>query len=149
MRDLYFAGSIWCNVDIALRSVETVYRKEIDPLGLSIIEWYILRALYEHDGMMAGQLARAVGRQITSFTPILDKIERKGLVKRQQHPTDRRSVKIHLTPYGKVLEAQVIASAERIEDRLRKRIPDEEWHGYKNVVENFQVLTPSEIATVV
>ena len=30
---------------------------------------------------------------------------------------------------------------------LRKRIADEEWYGYKNVVENFQVLTPSEIAT--
>ena len=109
----------------------------------------MLRALYEQDGMMAGQLARAVGRQITSFTPILDKLEQKGLAKRQQHPTDRRGVKIHLTAQGKALEAQIIASAERIEELLRKRIADEEWHGYKNVVENFQVLTPSEIATVV
>ena len=59
MVDLCFGGSVWCNIDIALRCVESIYKQEAEALGLSIIEWYVLRALYEQDGQMPSQLARA------------------------------------------------------------------------------------------
>ena len=65
---LRFDGSVWCNLDIALRNLDQVFNRVVQPLGLTIIEWYILRALYERDGQHASELARAVGRAATSFT---------------------------------------------------------------------------------
>ncbi len=44
-QSLRFAGSIWCNLDIALRNLDQVYGQVIEPLGLTVIEWYILRSL--------------------------------------------------------------------------------------------------------
>ena len=43
--NLRFDGSVWCNLDIALRNMDQVFRRVVRPLGLTVIEWYILRAL--------------------------------------------------------------------------------------------------------
>ena len=109
MADLYFGGSVRCNIDVALRRIDNLYKQETEALGLSVIEWYVLRALYEQDGQMATQLAKVVGRPATSFTPILDQIESKGLIERRKHTRDRRAVTIQLTTKGKALEKRVQA----------------------------------------
>jgi len=132
----------WCNIDIALRRVETIYKQETEALGLSVIEWYVMRTLYEQDGQMVGHLAEAVGRPATSFTPILDDIQGKGLVERRSHPANRRSVKVHLTKKGQALKEQVAASVERIESKLRQRFSGKDWQGYEAVVSDLQTLTP-------
>ena len=80
---LLFDGSVWCNLDIALRSVDQVFRQAIRPLDLTVIEWYILRSLFQEDGQHASELARAVGRAATSFTPNLDKLQKKGYIERR------------------------------------------------------------------
>ncbi len=142
MADLYFGGSTWSNIDIALRCVERIYQQETEALGLAVIEWYLLRTLYEEDGQMPGHLAAALGRPPTSFTPILDKVQRKGLIERRQHPSDRRAIKVHLTKKGQALKEPVAASVERIEKKLRQQFLEKEWKGYEAVVADLQTLTP-------
>ena len=84
--NLPFDGSVWINLEIALRSLDKIFREVTEPLGLTVIEWYILRSLYEQDGQYANKLARAVGRAATSFTPNLDKLQDKGLIERRYGP---------------------------------------------------------------
>ena len=140
MLNLYFGGSAWCNMDVALRHLDTIYKKETEALGLSVIEWYILRMLYEQDGQMASRLADGVGRPATSFTPILDGIEHKGLIERRPHTRDRRAIRIHLTPKGQALKELVSASVERIESKIHKRFSSKELRGYESVIADLQVL---------
>ncbi|MBA3873879.1 MAG: MarR family transcriptional regulator [Anaerolineae bacterium] len=140
MAELRFNGSVWCNIDMTLRHIDTIYSQETEALGLTVIEWYILRILYEQDGQMASRLAEGVGRTPTSFTPILDGIERKGLIERRQHPADRRAVKIFLTGEGKALQEQVKASIERVESKLRQQFSDKDWQRFQHVVADFQTM---------
>ena len=142
MTDLRFDGSIWCNLDIALRNVDEIYKHELKELNLAVIEWYILRVLYEQDGQMASHLAKAVGRAATSFTPILDQLERKGFIERRMHPSDRRGVQIYLTSKGQALRQQVQAVADRVEQKLSQRIPAKDWQSYQHVLANFQMMAP-------
>ena len=142
MVDLYFSGSVWCNLDIALRHVDSIYEQETRALGLSVIEWYVLRALYEQDGQMASRLAEAIERPVTSFTPILDGIQRKGLIERRSDPADRRAVKIHLTKKGQALKERIAASAEQIESKLRQQCSGKDWQGYERVLADLQTMTP-------
>jgi MarR family transcriptional regulator, organic hydroperoxide resistance regulator len=142
MPDLYFDGSVWCNIDVALRRLEPIYEQETEALGLSVIEWYVLRALYKQDGQMPSRLAEAVGRPATSFTPILDHIESEGLIERRKHTRDRRALKIHLTAQGRALEKRVKASATRIDNKLRREFFDKDWRGFEAVVAALQTMTP-------
>lgn len=74
---------------------------------MPLVQMFILDSLYEQDGQMASSLAKAVGRAATSFTPILDKLEKRGLILRKPHPNDRRAIRIFLTTNGRVLKRDV------------------------------------------
>ncbi|MCB9450297.1 MAG: MarR family transcriptional regulator [Anaerolineaceae bacterium] len=131
-QSLRFNGSLWCNLDIALRNLDQIYSLAIQPLGLTVIEWYILRALFEQDGQHASELARAVGRAATSFTPILDKLQKKNMIERRADPADRRAVRIFLTDDGRKQKSAIRQSAERIDSQLRELFPNGDYEAFQN-----------------
>jgi DNA-binding MarR family transcriptional regulator len=141
MADLRFSDSLWCNLDTALRKVDEIYKEEVQELNLTVVEWHILRELYEEDGQMATYLAKGIGRPPTSFTPTLDQLVDKGLMRRQFHPTDRRSVLMYLTNKGEALREPIEAMAKRIEKKLCQQIMARDWQGFQQVMANFQNLT--------
>lgn len=138
---LRFNGSLWCNLDIALRNIDQIYSQVIEPLGLTVIEWYILRALYEQDGQHASELARAVGRAATSFTPILDKLQHKDLIQRRPDPADRRAVRIYLTDKAHNYRDRVNQAAEQIESGIHAMIENGDYDTFKNVLALLQDLS--------
>ena len=142
MAGLRFDGSARCNIEIALRQIETLYKQETEALGLTIVEWYMLRTLYEKNPQMASRLAEAVGWAPTSFTPILDKLQAKGFIERRSHPADRRAMRIYLTEKGKSFETQIKDGAESIENNLHQRFSNKEWQSFQQVIESLQLMTP-------
>lgn len=140
MARLRFGGSIWCNVDVAFRSVNNLYKQELESLELTVIECYVLQSLYGQDGQMASQLATSVQRVATSFTPVLDTLEAKGLIERQSNPSDRRSVKIYLTDKAKDLEYEVQKVSERVESKICQQFTDKEWKAFGSAVAALQTL---------
>ncbi len=138
--NLRFNGSTWCNLDIALRNLDQLFRQVITPLGLSPLEWYVLRVLYEKDGQHASALAHAVGRAATSFTPNLDKLEEKGLIARQPDPCDRRAVHIVLTDEGRACRETVLQSAHEIDSRIMQLVPDNDFESFKKVLAVLQTV---------
>ncbi|GAB4519651.1 MAG: MarR family winged helix-turn-helix transcriptional regulator [Anaerolineae bacterium] len=135
---LRFDGSVWCNLDIALRSVDQIFRQNIKPEDLTVIEWYILRALYEQDGRHASELARAVGRAATSFTPNLDKLQNKGYIERRPDKTDRRAVRIYLTEDAEKYREDVLSSARQVDAQIAALFPAEEYDAFMRVVHELQ-----------
>jgi len=138
---LRFDGSIWCNVDIALRNLDQVFGQVVQPLGLTVIEWYILRALYDHDGQHASELARAVGRAATSFTPNLDKLQDKGLVERRADPADRRAVRIYLTDQAHKNKKSVLESVNDIDAKIAELFPAGEFASFQNILAILQTMS--------
>lgn len=140
---LRFNGSVWCNLDIALRNLDQMFSRVTQPLGLTVIEWYMLRALFERDGQHASELARTVGRAATSFTPNLDKLEQKGFVERRRDPTDRRAVHITLTPAAEAIREPVMNGAALIDERVRGLFSAAEFEQFMRVLVLLQTLEPT------
>lgn len=113
-------GLLWLELDKTLRVLTGTYGTRIGDLGLNMVEWYILRELYQKDGQNPSELARRLGRPATSFTPNLDGLEKKGLIERQPDRGDRRAVKICLTRKGGHLRESV----EQLATELDASLPD-------------------------
>jgi DNA-binding MarR family transcriptional regulator len=143
---LRFHGSVWCNLDIALRNLDQLFGRAVKPLGLTIIEWYILRSLFERDGQHASELARAVGRAATSFTPNLDKLQDKGLVERRPDPNDRRAIHIHLTAEGEQLRERVTSTAAEVDSAIRQLFSPEEYQHFLTVLSALQAIEPDYVS---
>jgi DNA-binding MarR family transcriptional regulator len=139
---LRFDGSLWCNLDITVRNLDLVYRRSIRPYGITVIEWYILRALYVKDGQHASELARAVGRAATSFTPNLDKLQERGLIERRPDMGDRRAVRIFLTAEGQKIRESVLESAREIDTQIRRIFPQSDYEVFLDVMAGLQGLEP-------
>lgn len=137
--NLRFNGSLWCNMDIALRNVEHAMGREIRPLGLSVIELYIMRALYDQDGQYASELAHAVGRAATSFTPNLDKLQSKGLIERRNDNRDRRAVRIHLTEDAVERREEITCMAKKLDEKLLSLFNGKEYENFLSVLSTLQM----------
>ncbi len=66
--------------------------------GVNRADLGLLDLLASRGAQTAGALARAAGITSGGMTSALDRLGRAGYVKRQRHPTDRRSIVVQVTP---------------------------------------------------
>jgi DNA-binding MarR family transcriptional regulator len=75
--------------------------------GLSEVEMGTLEQLVEAPSSPS-ELARYFNVSTAASTGIVDRLEQRGHVERQSHPTDRRRTEVHLTDSGRAeLDAQI------------------------------------------
>jgi MarR family transcriptional regulator, organic hydroperoxide resistance regulator len=89
---------LWRTADILSRRVAQVLKSE----DLSPTQYNVLRILR---GAQPGGLAcRAIGDRMISHDPdmtrLLDRMEKRGLIRRERQKDDRRVVKTHITSQG-------------------------------------------------
>jgi DNA-binding MarR family transcriptional regulator len=78
---------------------------------------FVLRALWTEDGLTPGEIARQLGLATPTVTRTATRMEAAGMLRRQPHPTDRRMVRLFLTPRGQDLEKVINAETEQLTDR--------------------------------
>lgn len=78
--------------------------------GLSVAQACVLGRLTRPRGMR--ELADELGCDASNITQIIARLEARDLVRRETHPTDRRSRQIIRTPGGDALNAEFEASFE-------------------------------------
>jgi MarR family 2-MHQ and catechol resistance regulon transcriptional repressor len=76
--------------------------------GLTPSQFGVLEALHHLGPMCQGELAHKILKSSGNITMVVDNLEKRGLVERQRLGDDRRFVKVHLTPQGQTLIAQVL-----------------------------------------
>jgi DNA-binding MarR family transcriptional regulator len=69
--------------------------------GLTVSQSYSIRSLYFDGPRSMSGLAAELGVRLSTMTGVVDQLEQKGLVERVDHPEDRRSLQVRLTPDGR------------------------------------------------
>jgi len=104
-----------------LRAFQT-FAQATGDLGLTPMLYGVLVILDERPGATQVEIAEALGADPSTMVRLLDSLEKRGWVRREPSPTDRRSTLPMLTDSGRTLLAHatphVVASDERISIRL-------------------------------
>lgn len=74
-----------------------------------------------------------------STTSVLDTLERKGLVERRPHPTDRRKLLIDLTPSGRRAVDQILPGIHALEAKVMSALTERERRDLLDLVAKVQV----------
>lgn len=93
-------------LDQVARKLREIQRLTVSEADLTPPQFQTLRLLWEQDGQTFKALASSNGITPPTMTGIADTLEKKGLVKRQPNPDDRRSLLVTLTEEGKDLEGR-------------------------------------------
>ena len=73
----------------------------LKDLGITADQLVVLVALMEGDGITQQELARRASSDPNTIRAMLLQLEKRGMIRRINHPMDKRSHQVHLTAKGK------------------------------------------------
>jgi DNA-binding MarR family transcriptional regulator len=101
-------------------------RAALAPFGISGRELAVLVAIDDRPSQSQQEVARRMDVDRTTMVALIDDLEDKGLVQRQQDPDDRRKNVVVLTDAGRTTLRQATAAAREAERRLLGSLSDNE-----------------------
>ena len=87
----------------ASNSLTRLYRSLLEPLDLTYPQFVVLMALWQEDNVSITHLAQKTGLAKATMTPLLKRLESKGLIERQMIEGNERQKNIALTEEGREL----------------------------------------------
>jgi DNA-binding MarR family transcriptional regulator len=90
----------------ASRAVTSTYRPLLDRLGLTYPQYLVMLALWQRGACSIKDLGAALSLDYGTLTPLLKRLEARGLIHRQRYADDERSVQVALSDAGRDLQAQ-------------------------------------------
>jgi len=110
----------------AAEAINDYVNAHLREYKLTVSQFGVLEVIYHLGPLQTGELGQKILKSSGNMTLVIDNLEKRGLVRRQQRADDRRCIEIHLTAAGQALIEEIMPSH------------------VAGVVQTFSVLTPKE-----
>ena len=91
---------------------------ELAPLDITAAQFAVLKSIAIEETGSASGLCKDISYDPGAMTRMLDRLERRGLVRRVAHPNDRRTSNLELTAEGEAVYPKLRASAMKVLNRF-------------------------------
>ena len=108
------------------RRIWRYVNSEYGKYGITVGQTFILFDLLDHDGSSVKDIAERVQVESPAVTGFVDRLIREGLVERSTDQTDRRVMKIHLTPKGRELAVTLLPVAQTLNKKIEELVGEKE-----------------------
>jgi len=120
------APRLWLVLSRCHRALSRIAERSIEDAGLCLSDFAALEALLHKGPLTITEIQGKVLLASGSMTAAVDRLEKKGLIKRGPAASDRRAKVLHLTPEGKrVVEAAFSRHAAELESAISVLNPSE------------------------
>src|SRR6266516_5246922 len=98
MQKYDFQNSVGFIVNRAAKAFVKALDSELyEKVGVTFGQWKVIATLVDQNGLTQKEIAGKLGLKGSTLIPIIDKIEKEGLVVRKADPRDRRNNRIYRT----------------------------------------------------
>ena len=111
---------VWLVLMKAHRSMARLAARSIVSLDMCSSDFAVLEVLLHKGPQSVGEIGRRVLLTSGSITTAIDRLEKRVLVARAPHASDRRARVVHLTPGGKARITRVFATHKEAMDRAAR-----------------------------
>lgn len=108
------------------KAIHERIKEEMTKNKLSITEFSVLEVLYQKGKQTIQQIGNCILISSGSMTYVIDKLEQKGLIKRNDCPDDRRVIHVTLTDDGNELMKEIMPKHHRLVDDMFDSLNSEE-----------------------
>jgi DNA-binding MarR family transcriptional regulator len=109
---------------VASRSVLSVYRPLLDPLGLTHPQYLVMLALWGESPLSVRAIGGLLQLDSPTLSPLLKRLATAGLITRTRSSEDERQVDIELTPKGRALRQEALKIPPAIVAQLGMEISE-------------------------
>ena len=121
---------------------DRVFEKILTAQGIEAFngaQGRILYVLWQEDGVPIKTIAERCGLAITSLTTMLERMEKSGLIFRQQDSGDKRKTLIFLTDKAKALKEDYDAVSDRMSAIFYQGFTEEEIRNFEEHLERIRL----------
>ena len=121
---------------------DRVFEKILTAQGIEAFngaQGRILYVLWQEDGVPIKTIAERCGLAITSLTTMLERMEKSGLIIRQQDSGDKRKALIFLTDKAKALKEDYDAVSDRMSAIFYQGFTEEEIRNFEEHLERIRL----------
>lgn len=90
------------------REITKAYTPYLDKLDLTYTQYITMMVLWEHTSISVKEMGELLYLGSGTLTPLLKKLEHKGLLTRARDPEDERVLIVTLTEKGEALKEQAV-----------------------------------------
>lgn len=98
---------VWLVLMKAHGALQKVAIQSIESLGVCLSDFGVMELLLHKGPQPVNEIGRRIELTSGAITTAVDRLEARGLVAREAHPTDRRARIVRLTPEGKEQAARL------------------------------------------
>ena len=107
--ELQLDNQICFRLYTAARLITQAYTPLLTALGITYPQYLVLLVLWEKDNQPVNDIARRLLLETNTVTPLLQRMEKLGIVSRKKGELDKRQQIVSLTSKGKQLEEEAFA----------------------------------------
>lgn len=111
-------GQISATFERAAHLIGSYLESRVGELGLTQGEAHVLAQVARRGPTAIGALHDEFGHKRSTLTNIIDRLERRGFVRRQLNPDDRRSFVVHPTAAGRSVATRITKALDDLEYEL-------------------------------
>jgi len=119
----------------ATHAVALLLERSFGDVGIGQAEGHVLAHLAHVQPCSVNALHTSFGHKRSTLTSVLDRLERRGWVRRGPHPTSRRSVMVHLTDEGRLVGERVAMILRGVEDGVATRTGHGDIEAFLRVID--------------
>ena len=95
------------------------YQPYLEKLDLTYTQYIVLLVLWEKDRISVKEIGEKLYLDSGTLTPLLNKLEKKGYIKKQKQPHDERELIISLTKSGLSLKEEAKKIPPQIANKVK------------------------------
>jgi DNA-binding MarR family transcriptional regulator len=127
--------SIGYRIKLLSQLLSRKFQERLDPFGLTPFHWIVLCCLWEEDGLATCSIGEKLQQVGGTITGVLDRMQERGLIRRERDPRDRRIWRIWLTEAGKQLETVLPPIAAELREQAMRGIDYDERERFSQLLD--------------
>jgi DNA-binding MarR family transcriptional regulator len=109
---------VGAHIGRARRTIVEAIDEELAPLDISHAQWIVVMLLGDGAASTAAELCKILIYDPGAMTRLLDRLEKKGVLRRVRTADDRRAVRLELTDDGSKLYPRILEALVQVFNRL-------------------------------
>ncbi|SUX45228.1 MarR family winged helix-turn-helix transcriptional regulator [Chryseobacterium indoltheticum] len=117
---------------VIAKEITGLYRPFLDELDITYPQYLVMMVLWENDGLPVNHIGEKLYLDSGTLTPLLKRLEAKGLILRKRKKEDERVVQVFISDLGKELQQKACEIPSKIYHKVG--VSKEDWAELSNSV---------------
>jgi len=110
----------------AYQRAHSAFKMKLAPFGITPVQHLILAVLAEEDFLSPAEISDRVAMDGATLSGVLDRMAEAGLIKKEENPQDRRSIRVSLSPKVRRMREELTEQRKSINEELTAKFSLEE-----------------------